>query len=94
MCKDGSYILKKKKKKSNAGPHAWFTVLFIWKPDNYGHNILTFFLVLPNLKEANKVNLKQSVIISKKHGIYELPQELPNDVKVRILENKGILGKS
>ena len=83
-----------KKKISNAGPHVWFTVLFIWKPYNYGHNILTFFVVLPNLKEANKANLKRSVIISKKHDIYELPQELPNNVKVRILGNKGISGKS
>ena len=69
-------------------------MLFTWKPYSYGHNILTFFVVLPNLKEANKANLKRSFIISKKHGIYELPHELPNDVKVRILGNKGISGKS
>ena len=30
--------------------------------------------------------VKRSVIISNKHGIYELPHKLPNDVKLRILE--------
>ena len=30
---------------------------------------------------------KQSVIISNKHGIYELPHKLPNDLRVRILGN-------
>ena len=29
--------------------------------------------------------VKQSVIISNKHGIYELPQELPNYLRLRIL---------
>ena len=29
--------------------------------------------------------LKRNVILSNKHGIYELPHELPNDVKLRIL---------
>ena len=28
---------------------------------------------------------KQSVIISDKHGIYELPPELPNDLKLKKL---------
>ena len=32
--------------------------------------------------------------ISNKHGIYELPQELPNNLRLRILGNKKILGKS
>ena len=31
--------------------------------------------------------VKRSVIISNKHGIYELPHELSNDVKLRILGN-------
>ena len=31
--------------------------------------------------------VKRSVIISNKHGTYELPLELPNDPIVRILEN-------
>ena len=31
--------------------------------------------------------LKQCPITTYKHGIYELPQELPNDLRLRILEN-------
>ena len=38
--------------------------------------------------------VKQSVIISNKHGIYELPHKLPNDLTYRILKNKEISEKS
>ena len=31
--------------------------------------------------------MKRIVIISNKHGIYELPHELPNDLRFRILGN-------
>ena len=31
---------------------------------------------------------KRSVIISYKHGVYELPHELPNDSKLMTLENR------
>ena len=31
--------------------------------------------------------VKRIVIISNKHGIYDLPHELPNDVKLRTLVN-------
>ena len=31
--------------------------------------------------------VKQSMIISNKHGIYELSHELPNDLRLRILGN-------
>ena len=31
--------------------------------------------------------VKRSVIISNKHGIYELPHELPSDLRLKILEN-------
>ena len=31
--------------------------------------------------------LKRSAIISNKHGIYELPNELPNDFRLSILRN-------
>ena len=31
--------------------------------------------------------VKRSVIISSKHGIYEFPYELPNDLRLRILGN-------
>ena len=29
--------------------------------------------------------VKQSTIVSNKHGIYKLPQELPNDLRLRKL---------
>ena len=32
-------------------------------------------------------HVKRSVIISNKNGKYDLPHELPNDLRVRILEN-------
>ena len=38
--------------------------------------------------------VEQSAIISNKHGIYELPQELSNDLRLRILRNSEISGKS
>ena len=31
--------------------------------------------------------VKQIVIISNKHGIYKLPQELPNNLRLRTLGN-------
>ena len=31
--------------------------------------------------------VKRSVIISNKHGIYKLPHELPNDLRPKILFN-------
>ena len=37
--------------------------------------------------------VKRSVIISNKHGAYELPHELPIDLRLRILENQEISGK-
>ena len=36
---------------------------------------------------------KQLTIITYKHGMYELPYELPNDLRLRILGNMKILGK-
>ena len=36
--------------------------------------------------------MKRCAIITYEHGIYDLPQELPNDLRLRILGNKGILG--
>ena len=38
--------------------------------------------------------LKQNMIISNKHGIYKLPHKLLNCVRLRILGNSEILGKS
>ena len=31
--------------------------------------------------------MKQCAIITYKHGIYELPDKFPNDLRVRILQN-------
>ena len=36
--------------------------------------------------------VKRCAIITYEHGIYELPHELPNDLRLRILENYEILG--
>ena len=38
--------------------------------------------------------VKRCTIITYKHGIYELPHELPNDLRLRVLGNKEISGKS
>ena len=38
-------------------------------------------------------SLSPQVIITYKYDIYELPHELPNDLRLRILENLEILGK-
>ena len=51
---------------------------------NTTHNILRLFDVLPNFLSHQ---VKRRVIISNKDGIYELPHELPNDLRLRILRN-------
>ena len=40
------------------------------------------------------LQVKRSVIINNKHSIYELPHGLPNDLRLSILRNWEILGKS
>ena len=37
--------------------------------------------------------VKRCVIITYKHGIYEVPHELPNNLRLRILGNEEISGK-
>ena len=37
--------------------------------------------------------VKRWAIITYKHGIYELPHELPNDLRLRTLRNQEISGK-
>ena len=49
---------------------------------NYFHNILRLFGVLPNFPPPQ---MKPCAIITNKHGIYEFPHELPNDLTLRIL---------
>ena len=48
-------------------------------------DIFLDFLMLYQILFSQQV--KRSVIISIKHGIYELPHELPNDLRVRMLGN-------
>ena len=43
------------------------------------------FLIFWQIHLSPKV--KRSVIISNKHRIYQLPHELPNNLRLRILEN-------
>ena len=43
------------------------------------------FLLLYQISFSTQV--KRSLIISKKHGIYELPHELPNELRLNILGN-------
>ena len=38
--------------------------------------------------------VKRSAIVSNKQGVYELHQDLPNDLRLRILENKDKSGES
>ena len=40
------------------------------------------------------LQVKRIVIISNEHGIYELPHELPNDLRLRIVGNYKILKRS
>ena len=48
------------------------------KIDNHFHNILRLFDVLPNLFSPQ---VKRCAIITYKHGMYELPHELPNGLR-------------
>ena len=55
---------------------------------NHGHNILRLFDTLPDfLFTTSETKAKQSMVISNKHGIYELPQELPNELRLKVLGN-------
>ena len=47
--------------------------------DNHGDNILRLFDVLPNFFSPQ---VKRCAIIAYKHGTYELPNELPNDLRL------------
>ena len=51
---------------------------------NHGHNILDFSLFYQIFLSPQ---VKPTVIISNKHGIYELSHELPNDLSLKILGN-------
>ena len=49
------------------------------------------FLILDQIFFTPQV--KRSVIITNKHGIYELPHELPSDLRLRKLENNKKISK-
>ena len=51
---------------------------------NHFHNILRLFDVLPTFISRE---VKRCAIIYHKHGIFELPDELLNDLRLRILGN-------
>ena len=38
--------------------------------------------------------VKQSAIVSNKQGVYELPHEFPNDLRLRLIGNTKKSGKS
>ena len=50
--------------------------------DNHGRNILRPFVTLPIFFFFSP-QMKRSVVISNKHGIYELPHELLKDLRFR-----------
>ena len=52
---------------------------------NHFHNILRLFDVFPNFPFTTCD--KRCAIIIYKNGTYELPHELPNDLRLRILRN-------
>ena len=53
---------------------------------NQFHNILRIFDVLPNFPFSTSESHAR-LRISYKRGTYELPHELPNDIRLRILGN-------
>ena len=57
-------------------PISWLAIIFIISWD-----FLMFYQI------SLSPELKRSAIISNKHGIYELPNELPNDFRLSILRN-------
>ena len=56
---------------------------------NDGYNILR----IDTLPIFFSRKLKRNVIITNKHGIYELLRDLPNDLRLRILGNYDTSGK-
>ena len=57
---------------------------------NQFHNILRLFDVLTNFPFTTS---ERCASITYKHGMYELPRELANDLRLRILVNYEISGK-
>ena len=61
-------------------------------PYKHSHNNFWVFLVFYQIFLLPQV--KRSTITSNKHGKASLPHELPNGLKLKILGNSEILGKS
>ena len=57
--------------------------------DNHFHNILRLLMFYQIFLSPQ---VKRWAINTYKHGIYELPHEFPNDLRLRILENWKISG--
>ena len=49
--------------------------------DNHFHNILKLF----DLYQYFALQVKRCAIFNYKHGVYELPHKLPNNLKLRFL---------
>ena len=58
--------------------------------DNHVHNTLRAFDQLPNFFSPQG---KRCAFIAFKHGVYELPHELSNDLRLTILGNQEISQK-
>ena len=56
--------------------------------------VITFWDLLMFYQIFFSPQVKRIAIISNKHGIYELPHELSNDLRLKILGNQKISGKS
>ena len=58
---------------------------------NLGQNILELYNILVKIRLTTS---KTNVVSSIANLVYKLPHELPNELRVRILGNKEMLGKS
>ena len=73
----------------HVGKSAWLEIkvnikIYYVTTCNYFYNILRVSEALPNFPSPK---VKRYAIITYKHGIYELPHELPDDLRLRILGN-------
>ena len=58
--------------------------------DNHGNNLVGFLMFY---QIFFSLQVKRSAVISNKQGVCEVPHELPNDLRFRILGNKEKSGK-
>ena len=67
------------------------TILYPMPFYNHFHNTLK---ILMFCQDFFSLQVKQSAIIFYKYAIYDLPNDLPNDFRFRVLENSKMSGKS